>query len=105
MRMTRRMATTGVLGGFTALTALLSTPLAAQSKEARLCLTVLYPWQSDARFDFQYYRDKHLGMMRELYGNSVGKMEVRKGVRKGDGSPPAFIATAMARAASSAFTL
>ena len=72
----------------------MSTPLAAQSRDARLCLTVLYPWQSDARFDFQYYRDKHLGMMRELYGGAVGKMQVRKGVRKGDGSPPAFVATA-----------
>jgi hypothetical protein len=35
MRMTRRTATTSVLRGFSALTALLSTPLAAQAREPR----------------------------------------------------------------------
>jgi len=99
MRMTRRTAAAGVLGGFTGLGASMATPLAAQAqitdkgKAARLCLTVLYPWQEDAKFDFVYYRDKHLVMLRELYGASVGKMEIRKGLRKGDGSAPAFVAS------------
>jgi hypothetical protein len=30
-------------------------------------------------------------MMRELYGKSVGKMTVRKGLRAGDGSPAPFV--------------
>lgn len=90
---TRRAVSAGVLTGFSALPALLSTPLAAAGKPARQCLTVLYPWSADAKFDFDYYRDKHLAMMREWYGASVGRMEVRKGLRKGDGSPPAFLAS------------
>jgi uncharacterized protein (TIGR02118 family) len=89
----RRAVTAGVLTGFSALPALLAAPLMAADKAARQCLTVLYPWAADARFDFDYYRDKHLGMMRELYGGSVGRMEIRKGLRKGDGSPPAFLAS------------
>ena len=95
MRMTRRTAAAGVLGGFGALSTLMATPLAAQAKDkaARLCLTVLYPWQEDAKFDFAYYRDKHLVMLRDLYGASVGKMEIRKGLRKGDGSAPSFVAS------------
>lgn len=64
-----------------------------KDKRARHCLTVLYPWAADARFDFDYYRNKHLVMLRDLYGKSVGKMQVRKGLHKGDGSAPAFIAS------------
>jgi len=84
--------------GFSALPTLLATPLSASDKEAaakgtRQCLTVLYPWQSDARFDFDYYQKKHLVMLADLYGKAVGKMQVRKGLRKGDGSPPAYIAS------------
>lgn len=96
MELTRRSAATNLLG-LTALGALLSTPLAAADKAAKPagahhCLSVYYPWQPDAKFDFDYYRDKHLKMMSELYGSSVGKFQVRKGLRKGDGSSPAFIA-------------
>lgn len=96
MRLTRRSTTTQLLGGMTTLAALLSAPLSAADKaakttNARHCLSVYYPWQADAKFDYDYYRDKHLKMLRELYGKSVGKMQVRKGLRKGDGSPPAFL--------------
>jgi uncharacterized protein (TIGR02118 family) len=95
MKLTRRAATQiGFTSlGFTSLATLLAAPLAAKSESGgRHCLSVFYPWQADARFDFDYYRDKHLKMMRDLYGKSVGRFEVRKGLRKGDGSPPAFIA-------------
>jgi len=91
----RRAVTAAMLTGFSALSSLLATPLSANDKSAagkRQCLTVLYPWQSDARFDFEYYRNKHLVMLSELYGKAIGGMQVRKGLRKGDGSAPAFIA-------------
>lgn len=91
MAITRRTATQ-LLGGFTTLGALLSAPLAASDTGAKHCLSVLYPWQADARFDFDYYRDRHLKMMSELYGKSIGPQQVRKGLRKGDGSAPAFVA-------------
>ena len=93
MPLSRRAATTALITGFSTLSTLLAAPLAAHAKGARQCLTVLYPWQQDARFDFDYYRNKHLGMMRKLYGKSVGGMQVRKGLHKGDGSPPAFVAS------------
>jgi uncharacterized protein (TIGR02118 family) len=89
-----RRSAVRLIGGLTALGALLAAPAAGakKSKDARHCLSVYYPWQPDARFDFDYYRDKHLAMMSELYGKSVGRFQVRKGLRKGDGSSPAFIA-------------
>lgn len=95
MKFTRRTAATNLLG-MTSLGALFSAPLSAgdksaKSSSARQCLAVYYPWQADAKFDYDYYRDKHLKMLADLYGKSVGKMQVRKGLRKGDGSPPAFV--------------
>lgn len=91
MRLTRRSAAFQ-LAGFTALATLCTRGVAADSKAQRHCLTVLYPWQADARFDFDYYRDKHLVLLRELYGKALGAMQIRKGLHKGDGSQPAFIA-------------
>jgi len=95
MKITRRSATTNLLG-MTALGAAVSAPLSAADKSAktsgaRNCLAVYYPWQADAKFDYDYYRDKHLKMLAELYGKSVSKMQVRKGLRKGDGSSPVFV--------------
>lgn len=95
MNLTRRSATTNLLGMAT-LGASLSAPLDAAAKSgkssgARHCLAVYYPWQADAKFDYDYYRNKHLKMLADLYGKSVGKMQVRKGLRKGDGSAPAFV--------------
>lgn len=95
MGLTRRSATTHLLGGM-ALGALMSAPLsaadkAAKSSGARHCLGVYYPWQADAKFDYDYYRNTHLKLLADLYGKSVGKMTMRKGLRKGDGSPPAFV--------------
>jgi uncharacterized protein (TIGR02118 family) len=96
MGFTRRSFTAHLPGGLATLGALLSAPLsaadkAAKSSGARHCLSVYYPWQADAKFDYDYYRDKHLKLLADLYGKSVGKMTVRKGLRKGDGSPPAFV--------------
>ncbi len=81
MTITRRTALGSALGGLTALTALSSQSHAEKSAGAKPCFTVLYPWQADARFDFAYYTDKHLPLLRQLYGAAVGKMEVRKGLR------------------------
>ena len=95
MKVTRRSAATNLLG-MAAFGTSLSAPLfaageTAKSSGTRHCLAVYYPWQADAKFDYDYYRDKHLKMLADLYGKSVGKMVVRKGLRKGDGSAPAFV--------------
>lgn len=96
MGFTRRSAAAQLFGGMTTLAALLSTPVSAagkagKSSKVRHCLAVYYPWQADAKFDYDYYRDKHLQTLATLYGKSVGKMQVRRGLRKGDGSAPAFV--------------
>jgi uncharacterized protein (TIGR02118 family) len=100
MKLTRRSAATNLLG-MTAVGTMLSAPLysrddgaadkSGKSSGTRHCLAVYYPWQADAKFDYDYYRDKHLKLLADLYGKSVGKMQVHKGLRKGDGSPPAFV--------------
>jgi uncharacterized protein (TIGR02118 family) len=92
MKTTRRAAVSGALLGFTGLASLMARPLAAADKKTRLNLSVLYPNKPDAKFDFDYYRDKHLALFRELYGAAVGPMTVRKGLRAGDGSPAPFVA-------------
>lgn len=94
MTITRRTATATLFtAALSTLTATAASAEKASGKAARYCLTVLYPWQADARFDFEYYQKKHLTQLGELYGKAVGKMEVHKGLRKGDGSAPAFIAS------------
>ena len=95
MKFTRRSAATNLLG-MTALGTLLSAPLAAADKAAkssgtRHCFAVYYPWKEDAKFDYDYYRNTHLKMLAELYGKSIGTMRARKGLRRGDGSAPAFV--------------
>jgi len=90
MGMTRRKAVGSALG-LTALAGSLSQAQAAKPAGTRHCLTVVYPWKDDAKFDFEYYTGKHLPLLRQLYGASVGKMHVHKGMRRGDGSPPAFV--------------
>jgi len=95
MTITRRSAATNLLG-MTTFGALLSAPISAadpsaKSSGSRHCLAVYYPWQADAKFDYDYYRNKHLKMLADLYGKSVGKMQVRKGLHKGDGSAPVFV--------------
>jgi uncharacterized protein (TIGR02118 family) len=84
-----------MLTGFSALSTLLSAPGAAARKRTSASQPAgiadhSYPGKRRT-LDFVYYRDKHLGMMRDLYGSSLGRMEVRNGLRKGDGSAPAFV--------------
>jgi len=57
MELTRRAATQL---GLTLLAASLAAPLPAKDKSPgpRHCLSVHYPWQADAKFDFDYCRDK-----------------------------------------------
>ncbi|HLA31559.1 MAG TPA: EthD family reductase [Pseudomonas sp.] len=55
------------------------------------CVTVLYPNAPDARFDFDYYRNRHIPMMLELLGANVLSTEVRRGLQAVDGSPAAYL--------------
>jgi uncharacterized protein (TIGR02118 family) len=58
------------------------------------CLTIAYPNSEGARFDPDYYRDKHLTLIMDLYGErAIKRFEMRKGLSAQDGSKAPFVAT------------
>lgn len=57
------------------------------------CVTVLYPSGQDITFDFEYYKNKHLTTIMDLYGTSIRKFELRRGLPAPDGSRPTYVAT------------
>lgn len=56
-------------------------------------VSVLYPYQENARFDHDYYRDTHLPLVRSLMGEGLKKFTIDKGVSGGlPGTQPPYIA-------------
>ncbi len=53
-------------------------------------LTVAYPAKQGGTFDFAYYRDKHMPMVRAGLGANVTKTEIAKGVGGGGGAPAPY---------------
>jgi len=56
------------------------------------CITVLYPNSPGVRFDFDYYMSTHMALVDRLYGKSIARIDVRRGLATPDGKPPAYIA-------------
>ena len=55
-------------------------------------VSVMYPYQNGARFDFDYYRDKHMPLLKELMGAACLKYSVEKGLAGGaPGTPPTYL--------------
>ena len=54
-------------------------------------LTVLYPNKEDAKFDFEYYMQKHIPLANGLLGH---EFKVTKGIASAQGGQPAFLCTA-----------
>ena len=55
-------------------------------------VSVMYPYAPGARFDHDYYRDKHMPMLKARLGDACKSYTVAKGVSGGaPGSPPAFV--------------
>jgi uncharacterized protein (TIGR02118 family) len=54
-------------------------------------VTVAYPNQSGAKFDFDYYMQKHIPMVASLLGTSI---EVSKGIGTPTGEPVASLCVA-----------
>ena len=48
-------------------------------------ITIMYPNRTGARFDFDYYLQKHIPMWNKFHG--VNKIEVRRGVATHNGLP------------------
>ena len=80
-----------ILAGL-ALFALAAMAGAGDSTHAKHCITVLYPNQPEVKFDFDYYRLKHIPLIKRLYGRGIAKIELRRGIATQDGSPIPYIA-------------
>ena len=58
-------------------------------------VSVMYPHQPDARFDHDYYREKHMPMVQQKMGAACRYYTIDKGIAGGmPGQPPAYIAVA-----------
>lgn len=58
-------------------------------------VTAFYAHSYDAHFDWDYYLNKHLPMVRELLGDKLLRMEVDRGLHGvAAGLPPMFMAMA-----------
>lgn len=71
-------------------------PAGAPQQESLIgtrCMTVLYPNGDDITFDFDYYKSNHITLIMDLYGKSIRKFELRKGLPGPDGSKPTYVAT------------
>ena len=60
--------------------------------KTRRCVTVMYPNMAGVTFDFDYYLKKHATLIDRLYGNSIAKLELRRGSTTPQGLPPPYIA-------------
>lgn len=55
-------------------------------------VSVMYPHRPDARFDHDYYRDKHMPMVKRLMGEHCKSYTVDKGLSGGTpGSAPTYV--------------
>lgn len=58
-------------------------------------VSVMYPYNADAKFDHDYYVNKHMPFVRELLEPlGLVRAEVDKGLAGGPGVPPVFEAIA-----------
>lgn len=56
-------------------------------------ITVLYPHSDGALFDHEYYRDKHMPLLRSLVGDACIRYEIDRGLAGGEpGQVAPFVA-------------
>lgn len=56
-------------------------------------VTVMYPYTEGACFDHDYYRDKHMPMVKDRLGDACEYYTIEKGLSSREpGEPPAFVA-------------
>jgi uncharacterized protein (TIGR02118 family) len=80
-------AAAGVVAAFGA------APAQAQGAVEQECMTITYQNGPDARFDFDYYVNTHMPLIMRLYGKSISRFELRRGLPGADGAAPPYIAT------------
>jgi len=62
----------------------------ANEETAMYCVSIAYPNKESARFDFDYFAQKHIPLVTGHLAANAVKSEVRKGLSSPDGSPAAF---------------
>jgi uncharacterized protein (TIGR02118 family) len=56
-------------------------------------ISVMYPNAPGVRFDHDYYRDRHMPMVKRLMGDTLRRYAVEKGVAGATpGAPPTYVA-------------
>ena len=83
-------AAAGVVATFGALT---PSTANAEGTVGQECMSIMYPNSPDVHFDFDYYVSKHMPLIMKLYGKSIARFELRRGLPGADGAPPPFVAT------------
>ncbi|HEX6998649.1 MAG TPA: EthD family reductase [Gammaproteobacteria bacterium] len=71
----------------------MSDRTAAESSVGQECMTIVYENGDDVRFDFDYYEKTHMPLIMELYGDSISRFELRRGLPRPDGTKPPYVAT------------
>jgi uncharacterized protein (TIGR02118 family) len=70
-----------------------ATKASAEGTVGQECMTIMYPNSKDVHFDFDYYVTKHMPLIMKLYGKSIARFELRRGLPGADGAAPPFVAT------------
>ena len=61
-----------------------------------IVVSVIYPHRPAARFDFDYYLQRHMPMVQQLLGHTLKGVRVDRGLSGARaGSPPGFVAQAL----------
>lgn len=81
------------IGATAGVAAAASTTAAAQGAAGEECMTIVYRYSPEARFDFDYYESTHMPLIMRLYGASIRRFELRRGQPGADGAPPPYLAT------------
>lgn len=70
-----------------------ATAMAGKKHVGEKCMTILYPNEDGVTFDFDYYEKKHMTLIMDLYGKSIRKFELRRGLPGPDGTKSTYVAT------------
>lgn len=81
------------IGAAAAVAGTVSTSASAQGMAGEECMTIVYRYTPEARFDFDYYESTHMPLIMRLYGDSIRRFELRRGLPGADGAPPPYLAT------------
>ena len=57
------------------------------------CITILYPSKDNEGFDFEFYKNRHAPLIKDIMGDACHKIELRRGTDVQTGQLPTYIAT------------